>query len=222
MKPNGNSDRAAPTDLQAVRVIPIPAEDDFVKYVTSTMAARAQSLDVRPASPPILDRQPSSRVDRPRMVYLAATAACLVALVVTSFALAGRSSGPETEVAADASSLDALWQATIEPTSQATVIVWVDSKATAAAINNIADTLADSDNLDSYRYISQTEVLHQFQTYYRDFPDVLRAIEADDVPTYFALTFRDSIPETEHRESAEQMVVQIGAVLKIQERTQGS
>lgn len=64
-------------------------------------------------------------------------------------------------------------------------IVWVDEDATQDQIDTIEEALEASPLVESRRYINRQETLADFQEFWEETPEILAAVDADQLPTSF-------------------------------------
>lgn len=70
-------------------------------------------------------------------------------------------------------------------------IVWVDEDATQDQIDTIGEALEASPLVESRRYINRQETLADFQEFWEETPEILAAVDADQLPTSFRVVPTD-------------------------------
>lgn len=65
------------------------------------------------------------------------------------------------------------------------VVVWIDPEATETEVLEVDALLAEAEWLDSYDYVDKSETWKEFSWHYRDQPEVLELISAEQMPTSF-------------------------------------
>lgn len=70
-------------------------------------------------------------------------------------------------------------------------IVWIDEDATQDQIDTIGDALDASPLVESRRYINRQETLADFQEFWEETPEILAAVDADQLPTSFRVVPTD-------------------------------
>jgi len=64
-------------------------------------------------------------------------------------------------------------------------IVWLDPNASQEQIDGVEQALQESPFVESQRYITRQETYAEFEAYWEDTPEILAAVEPDQLPTSF-------------------------------------
>ncbi len=64
-------------------------------------------------------------------------------------------------------------------------IVWLDADATTEQIDTVERALANSVSVKNHRYITRQETFAEFQTFWAESPEILDAVQPEQLPTSF-------------------------------------
>lgn len=72
------------------------------------------------------------------------------------------------------------------------IVIWADNESTPEQRAAIEDYLAESPLVDSVLAVSRTEIFEEFQEFWKDEPEILAAVQAEDLPYRIDVTLRDN------------------------------
>lgn len=175
----------------------------FEEELTDLLDARAERIDVRHdreslatdgpllletvGARPIGERREARGVRRDGRNWLLAAAAAIV-LVVGVFGLVRSSSNPVTDVAAAGATDEyfaSLFGADVD------LVVWMDPEATQDQIDAVDEFLETSPLIESFPFIDRDQTSAEFRRYWADSPDVLAAVEPEQLPTSFRVSMTE-------------------------------
>ena len=83
-------------------------------------------------------------------------------------------------------------------------LVWLKRQIPAQTVEELTTMIANDPRVLTYHYVDEAETYHKFNVYYRDEPEVLELVTADQLPTSFEVVFH-------HRDGANGFAVELEA-----------
>ncbi len=76
--------------------------------------------------------------------------------------------------------------------AQREFIVWIEPRASEDSVEAIGTAIGTTQFVDDAHYVDQTETYAEFSDYWQDSPEILAAVDPEDLPTSYRVTLIDN------------------------------